>query len=101
MTYDLLDWALLAAALGLVVLGLVLGYQAYRGFRRNDSRPMQFLSVGLILLTAVAYTLAFVSTLLLREGIVPIEFQRPITLGVRLVQFAGLLLITYSLYRRP
>lgn len=101
MSYDLLDWALLASAFGLVVLGLVLGYQAYRGFRRNDSRPMQYLSVGLILLTAVAYTLAFAGTLLLREGYVPLEFQRPLTLVVRLIQFVGLGLITYSLYRRP
>jgi len=101
MSYDLLDWALLAAALGSVVLGLVLGHQAYRGFRRNDSRPMQFLSLGLILLTAVAYTLAFAGTLLIREGVVPLAYQRPLTLFVRLIQFVGLGFITYSLYRRP
>jgi hypothetical protein len=101
MTYDLLGWALLVSAFGLVVLGLVLGYQAYRGFRRNDSRPMQFLSIGLILLTAVAYSLAFVGTLLLRQGVVPLQYQRPLTLLVRIIQFVGLGLITYSLYRRP
>lgn len=101
MSYDVLDWALLAAALGLVVFGLVLGYQAYRGFRRNASRPMQYLSLGLVLLTAVAYSLAFLGTLLLRQGYIPVHYQRPLTLVVRVIQLVGLALITYSLYRRP
>lgn len=99
--YSAMDWALLASALGLVALGLVLSYQAYRGFRRHDSRPMKFLSVGLILLTAVAYSLAFVGTLLIRQGLIPAEFGRPLTLVVRVIQLVGLGCITYSLYRRP
>lgn len=36
-----------------VVLGLYISYQAYRGYRRNQSRPMLFLSVGIVLLTFV------------------------------------------------
>lgn len=93
--------ALAVTALLSTVVGLFVGYQAYRGFRRNDSAPMRYLSLGLILLTAVAYTLAFVGTLLLREGVVPLRYERPYTLVVRLVQFSGLSLILYSLYRRP
>ena len=99
--YTLMDWALLVAALGTTVLGIVIGYQAYRGFRRNDSRPMQYLSVGLLLLTGVAYSISFVGTLLLQQGTIPIEFQQPLTLVVRLIQFVGLGFITLSLYRRP
>lgn len=101
MSYGPLDYALLVAALALTALGLVIGYQAYRGFRRNDSRPMQYLSIGLILLTAVAYTISFVGTLLLRQGYIPLAYDRPLTLVVYLVQLAGLVFITLSLYRKP
>ena len=101
MSYTAMDWALLVAALGTTVLGLVIGYQAYRGFRRNDSRPMEYLSVGLILLTAVAYTISFVGTLLLQQGVIPLRFRQPLTLLVRLIQFVGLGFITLSLYRKP
>jgi hypothetical protein len=96
-----LVWAIVAFAFGSTVLGLIIGYQAYRGFRRHQSRSMQYLSIGLFLLTAVTFTAAFVGTLLLRQGLLPVRFQRPFTLVVRFLQFVGLAFITYSLYRRP
>ena len=40
-------------ALVSVVLGLYIAYQAYRGYRRNRSRPMLFLAAGIVLLTFV------------------------------------------------
>jgi len=83
------------------LLGLVVGYQAYRGFRRHDNASMRQLSIGLLLLTAVSYTLAFVGTLLLRAGYLDASLQDPLTLVVRILQVAGLALITYSLYNRP
>lgn len=45
----------LAAGTGLAVAvaGAVVAYQAYRGYRRNDSRPMAWLAVGVVLLTAL------------------------------------------------
>jgi uncharacterized membrane protein YidH (DUF202 family) len=43
----------LLLALATVVLGLYISYQAYRGYRRNQSRPMLFLAVGIVLLTFV------------------------------------------------
>jgi len=43
----------LVLALATVVLGLYISYQAYRGYRRNQSRPMLFLAVGIVLLTFV------------------------------------------------
>jgi len=95
------DWAIVAFAAGSTALGLVIGYQAYRGYRRHESTSMQYLSVGLILLTAVTFGAAFVGTLLLRQGIIPVRFERPFTLVVRMLQFVGLAFITYSLYRRP
>jgi hypothetical protein len=100
-TAQLLEWAIFALAFGSVVVGGYVGYQAYRGFRRHESRSMQYLSVGLFLLTAVAFGTAFVGSLLLREGLVPLGYQRPLTLLTRLLQFLGVAFIAYSLHRRP
>lgn len=99
--FTLLQWLSLGASLVITLLGLVVGYQAYRGFRRHDSASMRQLSAGLLLLTAVSYTLAFVGTLLLRAGYLDASLQDPLTLVVRILQVAGLALITYSLYNRP
>jgi len=93
--------AILAVSLVSTAVGLFVGYQAYRGFRRHQSRAMQYLSVGLILLTAVTNTTAFVGSALLRYDVIDGALQLPFTLGVRLLQFAGLVCIAYSLYRRP
>lgn len=45
------------------LVGAFVAYQAYRGYRRNDSRPMLYLAVGILLLTTVPFlvsqTLAF------------------------------------------
>jgi len=99
--YTTLDWALLAISVGSVVLGLVIGYQAYRGFRRNDSRAMQFLSLGLILLTAVPFTLSFGITALMQLRPELTEFRSGLILLTRTIQLVGLACITYSLYEKP
>jgi len=93
--------AIVVVSMASTLVGLFIGYQAYRGFRRHQSRAMQYLSVGLILLTAVTNTAAFVGTGLLHLGVIDAGLQSPLTLGVRLLQFAGLACIAYSLYRRP
>ena len=97
----LVNWAIIALAFGSTVLGTYVAYQAYRGFRRNESRPMQFLSIGLLLLTGVAFGTAFVGSVLLREGVLPIRYRQPLTLLTRLFQFLGVAFIAYSLHRRP
>ncbi|ACV11396.1 conserved hypothetical protein [Halorhabdus utahensis DSM 12940] len=83
------------------VLGLLIGYQAYRGFRRNDSPSMRYLSIGLILLTTVSFSLAAFGGLFLRLELLPASLETPIRLVARISQFTGLAFITYSLYRRP
>ena len=44
------------------VAGVFVAYQAYRGYRRNESRPMLYLAIAITLLTVVPvgvdYTLA-------------------------------------------
>lgn len=92
---------IVAVSLASTAVGLFIGYQAYRGFRRHQSTAMQYLSIGLILLTAVTNTAAFVGSALLRYGVLEPGLQSPFTLTVRLLQLAGLLCIAYSLYKRP
>lgn len=99
--YDPLAATLLAMAAASAVLGVYVGYQAYRGFRRNDSVPMKFLSLGLLLLTGVGYGLSFGGSLAFQYGLAP-EVLRPAwQLAVRGAQLAGLACIVYSLYRKP
>ncbi|KTG11578.1 hypothetical protein AUR64_03515 [Haloprofundus marisrubri] len=95
-----IDWAIVALALGSTLVGGYVGYQAYRGYRRHDSRTMQALSLGLFLLTAVAFSTAFVGSILLHEGLLGLQYQQPLTLVTRLFQFLGVLLIAYSLHSR-
>jgi len=95
-----LQFAMTVVAFVSTILGLAIGYQAYRGFRRNDSRSMRQLSLGLILLTAVPYTISFTGTLLIRLEFVPVSTQTPIGFAARVVQLLGLAFITYSLYSR-
>ncbi|MFD1598245.1 DUF7521 family protein [Halobellus rarus] len=95
-----IDWLIGALSLGSTLVGGYVGYQAYRGYRRHDSRTMRALSVGLLLLTTVAFGIAFGGSLLLREGYLGLQYQRPLTLVTRALQFLGVLLIAYSLHAR-
>ncbi|WP_336037467.1 DUF7521 family protein [Halobacterium yunchengense] len=92
---------IVAVSFASTAVGLFIGYHAYRGFRRHQSAAMRYLSVGLVLLTAVTYTAAFVGSALLRYGVLDPALRDPFTLTVRLLQLAGLACIAYSLYRRP
>lgn len=96
----LLDGAIAVLALGSTVVGGYIGYQAYRAYRRHDSRVMRLLSVGLFLLTTVAFTTAFVGSVALRQGLVDTQLQRPLTLLTRAFQFLGVVFVAYSLHAR-
>ncbi|MFB6121882.1 MAG: hypothetical protein ABEJ78_00285 [Haloferacaceae archaeon] len=85
------------AATASAVIGLYIGYQAYRGLRRNDERSMRWLSIGMILLFGLTYTLAVGGQGLLAFRVVPIHLQNVVRLLVRLTQLAGLVCIAYSL----
>jgi uncharacterized membrane protein (DUF441 family) len=87
-----LDWALQAYELVGAVLGLFIAYLAYRGYRRNDSRPMLFIALGFVLVLGVPLL------------IVPAFYVLPIAGGQRALQAvvqtfegAGLLCIIYAL----
>lgn len=94
-TLGLVETAVTAAT---AVVGLYIGYQAYRGLRRHDSPPMRYLSVGLILLFGVTYAVAFTGNAVFRLGVTPLVYQGYFRIVVRLIQLAGVGCIAYSLY---
>ena len=80
------------------VVGLYIGYQAYRGLQRHDSPPMRYLSAGLILLFGVTYVVAFAGNAVFRLGVTPLVYQGYFRIAVRFVQLSGVGCIAYSLY---
>jgi hypothetical protein len=57
-----IEYATLAVTLAVVLLGAYVGYQAYRGYRRNDDRAVLFLGIGITLVATgrpVAPTLGY------------------------------------------
>jgi cytochrome bd-type quinol oxidase subunit 1 len=99
-TGAVIDVVIVALAFGSTLVGGYVGYQAYRGYRRHDSRAMQALSLGLLLLTTVAFGIAFGGSLLLRQGYLTLRYQPALTLVTRGFQFVGVILIAYSLHSR-
>ena len=73
------------------LVGLFIAYQAYRGYRRNDSRPMLFIAVGFALALAVPFLLllAYVALPFVSESVAAILGQCS--------QLAGLVAILYAL----
>jgi len=92
---------LLAVTLLAVILSLAIVLQAYRGYRRNASRPMFFLAVGLFLLTVVPFTISIVGASLgPRLGFDTTLYTYYLPILSRLVEIIGLGCILYSLYSR-
>lgn len=84
---------LTVASLFLVALvGTLIAYQAYRGYRRNDSTSMLYLSIGLLLLTAFPFLINILITTLISPSQVVTVFLENTS------RLLGLLAIMYSLY---
>lgn len=81
-------------AIGILVLGLAITFIAYRGYRRNESRPMLFIAIGfgLILLIQV---------LLLPVDLVFDLDQFTLQTVTQAAQIAGMLSILYALTMEP
>jgi phosphoglycerol transferase MdoB-like AlkP superfamily enzyme len=74
------------------LLGLLISHRAYTGYRRNRSKPMLYLAVGLVLVTAVP---PFVSLALANLTALPGWL---VVLAMTASQICGLLCVLYSLY---
>lgn len=75
------------------IAGVFVAYQAYRGYQRNESRPMLYLAVGIVLLTAVPVGVDY--ALLTLTAATDAEILLMITVS----HLAGILAILYALTR--
>lgn len=83
---------LLASGISAIV-GAFVGYQGYRGHRRNENRTLLYLTVGIFFLTTGSF--------LLRAWIELVGNHNPTvgSLAFQLVNIVGLLTILYSFTR--
>lgn len=54
-----IDTLALASSALTAAVGLFVAYQAYRGYRRNDSETMAALAVGIVLIAVVPYVVIY------------------------------------------
>lgn len=81
-------------------VGLYIGYRAVQSFYRHGDPSMRYLAVGLLLLTAVTYTVTFLGSMLVQFRLLTLP-QRDYFLTIsHLTQLVGLCCIAYALHRR-
>lgn len=74
------------------ILGVGIAYLAYRGYRRNGSRPMLFVSLGFALALGVPLVLTVLYLALPVSG-----WQVGMQLTIQTIEIAGLISIIYGL----
>lgn len=75
------------------VVGVFVAYQAYRGYRRNASRPMLYLALGIVLLTAVPVGVHH------GLGGLTTATEAEILLGITAAHLGGVVAVLYALTR--
>lgn len=88
------EWFAVALYFIIIPLGLLVGYFAFRGFRRTDRRSAEFLALGIILLTTVDTILG---TSVSIASLVDLSRATPLLRAV--VQLLGVAAIIYAIYR--
>lgn len=89
------DWVLMfqqATQILSVLIGMFIAYQAFRGYQRNESRPMLFIALGFILVLAVPFAIFVL------YGVVPGIPVTAIIVASQVSQVAGLVAILYALW---
>jgi len=81
-----LELALFGSGLVTLVLGLAIAYVAFRGYRRNASKPMLFIAIGFVLVIAIPGTLSYLVYVLTRVA--------HVSLGIDLVYLAALMQVS-------
>lgn len=89
---------LLAIGLLTIALGIAIAYVAFRGYRRNDSRPMLFVAIGFVLVLAFPTVFDFLLYVLVSA----FDVQLPVdTIYVSVIsqigQLLGMASILYAL----
>ena len=84
---------LIVAKLVTMVLGFLIAYQAYRGYRRSNSRPMLYVAIGFVFISfgAVIEGLLF--------DVVGLTLSDSGTVATIIVA-VGMLCVLYALYGR-
>lgn len=98
--FRLIELATLFFAGASALVGLFIAFLALRALRRHRSKQMLMLSVGMILLFGAAYLVALIGTVLIQFRVLTLPNQDYVRLTVRILQFAGLVAIAYSLVIR-
>lgn len=92
---DVPEWVVLISQLSQIVvtiLGVLIAYTAYKGYRRNDSRPMFFIAVGFALAIGLPFLLVLVVLFLQSSTAATV-----VSLVSRLLTLVGLACILYAL----
>jgi Sec-independent protein secretion pathway component TatC len=95
------EWVSFALIVGIIPVGLFMGYHPSPGCLRHESRPMRFLSIALSFLTALGPSLAFTTIFNITFDVIPESYGGPLSVTYRIFQLDGFLLIASSLYQRP
>jgi heme/copper-type cytochrome/quinol oxidase subunit 2 len=75
------------------VVGAFVAYQAYRGYQRNDSRPMLYLAGGIALITIVPFIVTY------SIGVLATTTDAQTLLAITIANLAGVIAILYALTR--
>lgn len=75
------------------VVGVFVAYQAFRGYRRNESRPMLFLALGIVFLTGVPVAVHH------GLGLLTAATEAQILVAITAAHLAGVVAILYALTR--
>lgn len=81
-----LELALFVSGLVTLVLGIAIAYVAFRGYRRNASRPMLLIAIGFVLAVAIPGTLSYL--------VYGLNTVANVSLGIDLINLAVLMRVS-------
>lgn len=94
---DLLETVVLAMNLLKGIVGIAIAYIAYRGYRRNGSRPMLFISAGFALTLGIPVFLVFGGLTVIQAAGLPGYLDSAVSMTSEVCQVLGLFVILYAL----
>lgn len=99
---SMLDSIAFGVGLIVILLGITISWRAYQGFRRNESRPMLLLAVGMVLITVIPTLVEIVVVpWFIARYTTPGTGVVPLTLTIsRTCEAVGIGVLIYSLHSR-